>query len=1838
MQKSIALGGILGGPMSMYGAYQEEKYASKYGKILNEQLQNGLIDRYKGIFEAIERGPDGKMLYETDPTTGKQIPKLDPEKAKELFQQPENKLLLNNLADIAMIQGNKEDHDLYQSILDYNYFQPFFQQGREGVDILKKHIQGELAGKEMDKQVLEEIFQVTGSKDKTERVTDLLKKVDDYFQIYDNVNNRHSFDMPSLQNGTKDQRNTFGEMMRNKKLEKSIFKEKTEQIVSKIADRKNELLYKIALNEIKSEDTKTPEDVKINEGDKKQLEFLTAKEKQYKTLLEQINNDTVSLYDKPSIQEAYDKWIKETEAKKEEDAIVNEPDDDVIAKFSKDLTDAGYVMDTTHILDPEKKRNMTPEELQSYIGNDTIFAFELNGKEYEAYSYKDPKTGKTKKVYRDAVTKKIVGDFNVEFLKKNKNLRIIDKQEAASKRKLENLKKNKAAKLKAFDVIYNTMLRNFTENKNVLDNLYDKRLALKEEIELYKNWIAEISNEYGRAANGKAQEKKQLLAEIKRVESLIANIDLEITDNNAIYESLERQYNLLLDIKNDFEISKENGMFTTEQPGINLSEYAARVREQINQELEQLIQEEGQINEMLDTARETVAVAEQALNEAIDLKIELEIIFEDLTRVRDINEIIRLLMTADSKEDAQPRFNESGRPIPSALTILTGKFKPLKLIYDAVDKLRDNTITDEEYIKLINIANNLLTETYLGYGTPGLADIKNEIAKAVAQAKKVPLSSQIEFRLNEFNFIPNKIIGNILDNKIKLLDAANKLLAQVTDDRNAISEKIEPVAKQLGVRDSELSSLMNDLFVQYKRFLNRDSVRKTSFNNEAPINQSPTVYDNPEDKINPASFLSNFIFRSIGLDINYDEKTGKTTYVNGLPELNENDENFRRLQKFIEENPELANTYNVRFFIARTDDEGNTSVNLGSDQSNAEILGLYNAIGMPAGDLSIGFYLEDKAGKFATQNYKGSEKMVMGWIPQAITDKNGRLRVNNATAVSIVTGFDIKTDKIKMINKYDMSQKDGVYTFNGTNNKNESNVSVTIVDGKAVVKARFDILSPNEEPLTIPDDKAQEIAFLLKENSAYSLSRAGKEIYTLLKKSEIKYHNYIELTNKKSDFVENASVFDTYGEITLENLINKAKEALAGPKGLYQTSVINKLVEHIDTNNKKAFVGIQQVTGGIPLREYEVDPTNPDPKTNTLFQKPAQNKVAKVFPIKFDKGNLQGATVEVVDFTNTVTLGYQPGTTVLRLKNSKGNYTGEVVPLNQRTLNSNEILTALVIMSTADEVNAQTPTFGKLPDGKMKFMRTSKKATGFTKYGMLPFNKTSNVSAITTLLYWGKHTDNFYTDAQGNKIPMTSNKVGEIFYHEGQIYFKRKAGENNWVDTSININALKQALISSNPLQDPVIADLITFLADKRINVNKELLSNDGGSLYFHPTVTKTATGYEFGFQSFDSYQEFLLSGSSKFKEALTTNAPTKENFPKFANKMIVFKSTGRITPFIKEEFVEPKEEAPAPTKRKVTKVKPTKKIEETSSDELAKKFKEKQKEKRKAGQKERLKAKLLALETEDESQEEETSNEIAAGTGGLMKGGKIEFKKKEKASAFVPTDAKADIERRKQERKNRSLSKITPQTKKDIKTGNEIITSYATLYYPESYKDSDDWKITERLEAKTEQELVNKINAKYDAELAALKGKTETPTNNARTVAENKALNILNRYAERSDNVTEYQGDEFEGPTSKEESRTSTLGKIIDAFKSLPPTPYNFTSKSIEEFKEKVKNELLDGGLDNMVDDVLFNIDTLVNEQLIESTPTTTGTNPFGNKKTGLGVAATAKVNNMINKQDKDC
>ena len=1503
MQKAIALGGILGGGMSVIGQVKDDKYQTKYGSLLHAQLKNNLIDRMKGVADVFEKDDTGKIKFEQ----GK--PVINQEKFKDLLAQPENKIMLNKLADIAALSGDKEDYNLIQSILDYNYFQPFFEQGQEGIQILKNHITGELSKSESEKQDVEELLGLTGSKDATERMSSLLQRVDDYYQLYDSVNNRHEFDMPSLEGGKRSDKAEFSQLIRNKKLEKVLLNSELKKVTTSL----NQQVFSIvSKNLVNQEDPTTPG--QLSESDKKELELLYGKEAQYKKQLDDLLEDEKALYSKEAIQEEYAKFLANKEKKELEKKEADSTDEQIKDKFAKDLANAGYVMDREHSLDPDKKSKLTPEELEKFKGQDKSFYFELNGKEYEAYSQKDPATGIYKRVYRDAVSKQVMGEFTLEFLKKNRSLRIIGRTEALDKRKLEKLRKSKIAKLRAFRDVFDNLNKDFIQNEKVFNDLYNKRSEIREEIEIYTEWLKSISYPSGMALKNKSEEKKQILAEIKRLEKIIEDLDQQIEDLNNIYGSVSGQFDLLSQIKDEFEIFKEDGMFKSEQPDILLSKFASDVKKQIDLELEQLMQEEADLNEMLNKAEQAVVKAEQELNDANDLKTEIEIIAEDLKRVRDINKIIKLLLTSD--------FRKSDR-----LRVIAARFKPLGFILNEVEKLRDSTITDEQYLKIITVANNLLSDTYLSSGFTSLENLLSDIEKSLADVTKLPLSSELEYYVENYYSIPTKVADSIVKSKQSILNAANVFYENALGKKYSFEETQKDKLDTLQQRETVLSKLMKDLYVGYRKHLNKTPYQKISVNNQAPENQEPTVYDEDLTRINVASFLSDFVFRNIGLDVEYEkdkdnENYGKTIYPKdneGLPKLNENDENYRRLAQFINKNPNLPYTHNARFFIARTDSEGNTSINLGGGQTSAELQALYESIpedsGRPRGDISIGFYLVDKDGNVASEEYNNRTAPVMGFIPRKITDENGRLRINNATAISILTNFDIRDkDKFKYINEYALSSKEGVYTFNATKKdyiegkeiETPSNISVTIVDGKAVITAKFADFLPGEGNVKITsEDAAKKIAQLLAENTRYSLSRAGKMVQAILMDSEVKYHNYVKLINTKTKFIENEGVIEKFGEITIEDLIQKATDIFKGTEGrpgLYQTSVIEPLINHIETEGNPAFVGINKLTKGIPLIQYETND-----KGEPMFNRPLSNKVTKVFNIKIDGQKIKGGQLEVVDTTNVKDLGTTPGKVVLRLKNDVGNFTGEVVPLQQRTLNSDEMLTALFIMSNADEPGLETPEFGTTKDGKNKFFLsfypTKDNRKSIAKMRMLPFNQESTVSAITSLIYWGQHSkDKLYTDAQGNLVPVRSKGIGEIFSHDGKIFFKKKLDDNTWIDTFVEIQSIKEALDTKDPLNNSGIYDLVSFLSDKRLNVNKQLLT-DNSSMYFHPTVVKTEKGYTFEFKPYDNYQSFLL------KDALTTSAPVKENFPKFGNRMIVFKSENRVKPKLSDKFVNPKEE-----------------------------------------------------------------------------------------------------------------------------------------------------------------------------------------------------------------------------------------------------------------------------------------------------------------------------------------
>lgn len=202
MQESVVLGGILGGGASMFGLASDIKSKNEFlfgkgnsmpsflGKLLNKKEKNeskgfvnimneNFINSTRTILDVAETGEDGKPIFENGKV------KVNEAKLKDLVEQKEGMMVLNQLHNLAILEGNKTEQDYYGDLLNYNYFLPFLQQ-EGGYEVLQQHISNqlvELMGKKFEA--------ATGTTPNPVQVKDtkerLLAKAAEYKKIYDEV-------------------------------------------------------------------------------------------------------------------------------------------------------------------------------------------------------------------------------------------------------------------------------------------------------------------------------------------------------------------------------------------------------------------------------------------------------------------------------------------------------------------------------------------------------------------------------------------------------------------------------------------------------------------------------------------------------------------------------------------------------------------------------------------------------------------------------------------------------------------------------------------------------------------------------------------------------------------------------------------------------------------------------------------------------------------------------------------------------------------------------------------------------------------------------------------------------------------------------------------------------------------------------------------------------------------------------------------------------------------------------------------------------------------------------------------------------------------------------------------------------------------------------------------------------------------------------------------------------------------------------------------------------------------------------------------------------------------
>jgi hypothetical protein len=203
MQESVVLGGILGGGASMFGLASDIKSKNDFmfgkgnstpsfiGKFLGKKnkeeskgfvniMNENFINSTRTIHDIADKDENGKPVIDA---TGKI--KVNEEKLKTLVDQKEGLLLLNQLHNLAILEGNKAEENYFGDLLSYNYFLPFLQQ-EGGYEVLQQHISNQLV-EMMAKKEQAATNNEPSQEKKDELKKKLLDKAKEYKKIYDDV-------------------------------------------------------------------------------------------------------------------------------------------------------------------------------------------------------------------------------------------------------------------------------------------------------------------------------------------------------------------------------------------------------------------------------------------------------------------------------------------------------------------------------------------------------------------------------------------------------------------------------------------------------------------------------------------------------------------------------------------------------------------------------------------------------------------------------------------------------------------------------------------------------------------------------------------------------------------------------------------------------------------------------------------------------------------------------------------------------------------------------------------------------------------------------------------------------------------------------------------------------------------------------------------------------------------------------------------------------------------------------------------------------------------------------------------------------------------------------------------------------------------------------------------------------------------------------------------------------------------------------------------------------------------------------------------------------------------
>ena len=459
-------------------------------------------------------------------------------------------------------------------------------------------------------------------------------------------------------------------------------------------------------------------------------------------------------------------------------------------------------------------------------------------------------------------------------------------------------------------------------------------------------------------------------------------------------------------------------------------------------------------------------------------------------------------------------------------------------------------------------------------------------------------------------------------------------------------------------------------------------------------------------------------------------------------------------------------------------------------------------------------------------------------------------------------------DNFNNLNSDNPSYKIRIFKLNDVNTPKDLNDAalntIKVNDEKYVPERDYIIVFTDVNGQLIKQDDNYIFTFLpLKDNALRKSADVGK-VFKYLKL----VGNFKDLDiNDVRSYKKNNSKIEINGKFfTYEEVVSLAES--------FAEKLYDEFLNKIDANLEKGvLLNVRNVSNGHTVKQRV--PVSENEKQPYKYQNPIPILVKKVKDL-----NIADLKIEVANANNRIGERYvTAGHAVITLP------TGEIIPIRGRKLNDNEVQTILHLISMSD-VETSGGKYGlknlkiPLPEGKKENNNEYIPVFGYS-------DQEKNNNVISRLIYWGRN----------------SKSPNEIYIDKGEVIFKVLTIDGEYVYKKLAV---------SDVLDKSKNAELVAWLSDRHLNINRSLASKSEKLIYFHPVLEKGVVTFKYR----NGYSNYLIENDMIESNIVDNKNPNTKNII-FANKYITFAEDSQGIPSIKNlpENNKPSESSPAQAK-----------------------------------------------------------------------------------------------------------------------------------------------------------------------------------------------------------------------------------------------------------------------------------------------------------------------------------